>query len=109
MNTNLIKIGALSGLIAVGGVATMVSAQTVADQTNLTEDQVIEIALLEVPGEVTEVDLKERRGNAFYEVEVTAEDGSEMELRIAAETGDVLKVKADGEDCDEDDDDGEDA
>ncbi len=109
MSTNLIKIGALSGLIAVGGVATMVSAQTVADQTNLTEDQVIEIALLEVPGEVTEVDLKERRGNAFYEVEVTAEDGSEMELRIAAETGDVLKVKADGEDCDEDDDDGEDA
>lgn len=109
MNTNLIKIGALSGLIAIGGVATMVSAQTVADQTNLTEDQVIEIALLEVPGEVTEIDLKERRGNAFYEVEITAEDGSEMELRIAAETGDVLKVKADGEDCDEDEDDSEDA
>ena len=115
MNTNLVKIGALSGLLAVGGIA-MVSAQTAAEQTNLTEEQVIKIALMEVPGEVTEVELEERRGNSYYEVEVTAEDGREMELKISADSGEVLKVREDDEDCDkhgdhddDDDDDGEDA
>ena len=112
MNTNFIKIGAFSGLIAAGGIATMVSAQTVAEQTNLTEEQVIEIALMEVPGEVTEVELEKRRGNTYYEVEISAADGSEMEVKIAAESGEILKVKAD-DDCrkdrdqDNDDDDGD--
>ena len=115
MNTNLIKIGALSGLIAAGGITTTVSAQSAAEQTGLTEAQIIEIALTEVPGEVTEVELEERRGNTFYEAEITDEDGTEMELKISAESGEVLKVKADDEDCrkdrdqDDDDDDGEDA
>lgn len=113
MNTNLVKAGALSGLIAVGGIASMVSAQTAAEQTNLTEEQIIEIALMEVPGEVTEVELEERRKNTYYEVEVVAEDGTEMELKIAADDGEILRVKAEGKDCDDDDhendDDGEDA
>lgn len=114
MNTNLIKLGALTGLIAAGGVATMVSAQTVAEQTGLTEAEVIEIALTEVPGEVTEVEMEERRGNSYFEVEIVAEDGTEMEVKIAADTGDILKVESetdDDKDCDKDDDDdiGEDA
>ena len=111
MNTNFIKIGAFSGLVAVGGIATMVSAQSAAEQTGLTEAQIIEIALMEVSGEVTEVELEERRGNTFYEVEITAEDGSETEVKIAAESGEVLKVKADDDDCGKDRDhhDGEDA
>ncbi len=106
MNTNMIKIGALSGLIAAGGIATMVSAQTAAEQTNLTEEQIIEIALMEVPGEVTEIELEERRGNTFYEVEITTENGDEMELKIAAEDGEVLRIKEDSESCG---DEGEDA
>ncbi|WP_136439506.1 PepSY domain-containing protein [Pacificoceanicola onchidii] len=117
MNMDMIKIGALSGLIAVGGIATMVSAQSAAEQTGLTEEQIIEIALAEVPGSVTEVELEERRGTTYYEVEVTAEDGSEMELKIAADSGEILKVEADDEDCgkgrhhddDDDEDEGEDA
>ncbi len=106
MNPNMIKIGALSGLIAVGGIATMVSAQTAAEQTNLTEEQIIEIALMEVPGEVTEIELEERRGNTFYEVEITTEGGDEIELKIAADDGEVLRIKEDGESCG---DEGEDA
>ncbi|SLN38465.1 PepSY domain-containing protein [Pseudooctadecabacter jejudonensis] len=105
MNINTLKIGALSGLIAVGGIATMVSAQTTAEQTNLTVEQVIEIALIEVPGEITEVELEERRGSTFYEVEITAEDGSEMELKIAADDGEILRVKEDDRGCDDDHDD----
>ncbi|MEL6681250.1 MAG: PepSY domain-containing protein [Pseudomonadota bacterium] len=100
MNTNLIKIGALSGLIAVGGVATMVSAQSAVEQTGLTEEQIIEIALMEVPGEITEVELEERRRTTFYEVDITAEDGTEMEVKIAAESGEILRVAASDADCD---------
>ena len=35
-------------------------------------------------------------------VTFTAEDGSEMEVKVAAESGEVLKVKADDEDCSKD-------
>ncbi|MDD9922916.1 MAG: PepSY domain-containing protein [Boseongicola sp.] len=104
MNTKLITGCALSGLVVAGGIATMVSAQTVAEATNLTEEQVIEIALMEVPGELMEVELEDSRKGQIYEVEITAEDGTEVEVEIAASTGEVLKVEADGEGCDKDDD-----
>ncbi len=108
MNTKLITASALTGLIFTGAMIGSVSAQSAADATSLTEEQVIAIALAEVPGEVTEVDLERERGTQIFEVEVLAADGSEMEVEIDAETGDILKVKADGEhrakDCDKDDD-----
>ncbi len=102
MNKNFIAGGALAGLILTGGLAGMVSAQSAATATGLTEAQIIEIALMEVPGEVTEVDQENHRGKDIYEVEILAEDGTEMEVEIAADTGEVLKVKAEGEDCDKD-------
>ena len=58
MNTKLIALGALSGLTLAGGDAGMVSAQSVADTTPLTEEQVIEIALAEVEGDVSDIDLE---------------------------------------------------
>lgn len=107
MNTKLIAGSALASLVVAGGIAGMVSAQAAADATGLTEAQVIEIALTEIPGEVTEVELERHRGQQVYEVEVFAADGTEMEVEIAADTGEVLKIEADGEDCreghDEDD------
>lgn len=104
MNTKLIAGGALTSLIFAGGFAGLVSAQTVADATGLTEEQVIEIALMEVPGEVTEVDLERNRGQEVYEVEILGADGTETEVKIAAESGEVLRVKAESEDCDKEDD-----
>ncbi len=103
MNTKYITAGALAGLIFAGGAAGLVSAQTAADATGLTEEQVIEIALAEVAGEVEDVDLERHKGKQIYEIEILAEDGTEMEVEISAETGDVLRVKAEGEDCDKDD------
>ena len=107
MDMKLIAGGALTSLVLAGGFAGMVSAQTVADVTGLTEEQVIEIALIEVPGEVLEVELEEHRGMEIYEVEILGENGEEFEVEIAAETGDVLKVRADGEGCDDEDDEDE--
>ncbi|WP_108814344.1 PepSY domain-containing protein [Loktanella sp. Alg231-35] len=113
MKTKLIAGGALTGLVLAGGIAGMVSAQTVADATGLTEEQVIEIALMEVPGEVTDVEMERDDGQQVFEVEILGADGSEMEVYIAAETGEILEVAAEGDDndCggDHDDDDAEDA
>ena len=108
MDKKLIATGALTGLIMVGGLGSMVSAQTAATATGLTEEQVIEIALLEVPGEVLEVELEQRRSTHTYEVEILAETGDEFYVKINAESGDVLKVAADDKDCDRDDEDDED-
>lgn len=100
MNKNLILGSGLAGLILTSGVVGMVSAQTAATETGLTQEQVIAIALSEVPGEVQEVELERHRGNQIYEIEILAADGTEMEVEVEAETGDVLKVKAEGEKCD---------
>lgn len=108
MNTKMIAGGALTGLVLAGGIAGMVSAQSVAGATGLTEEQVIEIALMEVPGEVTEVDQERHRGQKVIEVEILGADGVEMEVKIALETGEILKVKAEGDDCDKDNDDDDD-
>ena len=108
MTKTLIAGTALSGLVLAGGFAGMVSAQSAADATSLTEEQVMEIALLEVEGEVTEVELEEKRGLSFFEVEILTEDGTEMEVMIAADTGEVIEVAADGKDCDDDDDEDDD-
>ncbi len=109
MNKTFIAGGALTGLVLAGGIVGMVSAQSAADATGLTQEQVIEIALMEVPGEVMEVEREREDGQHVYEVEILAADGSEMEVEIAADTGEILNVSADGEDCDKDDDEDEDA
>ncbi len=99
MNIKAITGGALAGLVLAGGA---VSAQSLATATGLTEEQVIAIALEEVPGEVQEVELESEDGMQVYEVEVMSAEGVEMEVEIAAETGEVLEVAADEDDCDKD-------
>lgn len=102
MNGKLIAGSALAGLVVAGGIAATVSAQTVAAETGLTEAQVIAIALEEVPGEVQEIELEREDGMAVYEVEILSADGAEMQVEIAAATGEVLEVEAEHEDCDKD-------
>lgn len=117
MTKTFITASTLTGLVLAGGLASMVSAQSAAEATGLTEDQIIEIALTEVPGEVLEIEQETHKGKEIFEVEVLAEDGDEFELAILASTGEVLKVREEGDDCDkgrdhdedEDDDDAEDA
>lgn len=102
MDKKFITSGALIGLVVAGGIGAAVSAQTAATETGLTEDQIIAIALLEVPGVVQEVELEREKGMRVYEVEILAADGREIEVEIAASTGDVLKIEAEGEGCDKD-------
>lgn len=105
MNTKLIASGAVAGLIMAGGVGGMLSAQSAAGATGLTEEQVIAIALAEVPGEVQEIELEREDGMQVYEIEILTAEGVEMEVEIAAATGDVLEIEAEDDDDDDDDDD----
>ena len=104
MDKKMITGGALAGLVLAGGIVGTVSAQTVADATGLTEEQAVAIALMEVPGEVQEIELEREDGMRVYEIEVLSAEGVEIEVEIDAGTGDVLEIEAEDEDHDEDDD-----
>ena len=103
MNSKIVSGGALASLIFAGGITGMVSAQTAADATGLTQEQVVEIALMEIPGEVIDVEQERHRGVSVFEVEILGSDGVEMEIEIAAQTGEILQVESEGADCDKDD------
>ena len=103
MDMKIMTGGALAGLALTGGLMSAVSAQTAAAQIGLTEAQVIEIALLEVPGEVQEIELETEDGIPVYEVEILVSGGTEMEVEIHADTGEVLEIETEDEDGDEDD------
>lgn len=103
MNTKRIAGGAFTGLALAGGLAGMVSAQSAATATGLTEEQIIAIALTEVPGEWQEIEKERKRGMVFYEVEILTDDGTEIEVKVAGETGEIINVKEYGEECDHED------
>ncbi len=94
MDRKLMAGGALTGLVLTGALVGAVSAQTAADATGLTEAQAIEIALLEVPGDVQEVELEREDGMMVYGVEIIDPSGQEFEIEIAADSGEILEIEA---------------
>ena len=105
MDKKMTAIGAFTGLALSGALVGAVSAQSAAQATGLSEEQAIEIALLEVPGDVQEVELEKEDGMMVFEIEILDADGQEFEIEIAADTGAVIEVEAEDDDDDEDDDD----
>ncbi len=102
MKTKMIAGGALAGLALTGALMGSVSAQTAASATGLTEEQAIEIALLEIDGDVQEVELEKEHGKMVFEIEILDADGREFEIEIAADTGAILEIEMEDDD-DEDD------
>ena len=103
MNKTFVAGGALAGLVLTGAVAGTVSAQTAADATGLSEEQAIEIALLEVPGDVEEVELEKDDGVMIYEIEILGADGQEFEVEIAAADGTIIEIEVEDDHDDDDD------
>lgn len=95
-----ILIGGVVGSLALAGVIVGAShAQSTTANPALSEAAAIEIALAEVPGEITETELEREDGKLVYEFEIiAAADGKEMEVEIDAETGAVLEVEAEDDD-----------
>ena len=100
MNKKFAAGGALAGLALTGALVGSVSAQTAADATGLSEEQAIEIALLEVPGEVQEIELEKEDGEMVYEIEILGADGQEFEIEIAAADGTIIEVEMEDDDDD---------
>lgn len=77
-------------------------AAALASLATITEAQAGDIALVAVPGEVTEIELDHENGGVVWSVEVTATDGSAHEVVVDAGNGDVLAQEADDDVDDED-------
>ena len=72
-----------------------------AKQAKITEDEAINMALEKVPGTVNEIELEVENGTVVYEIEVLSTDGTEQEVKVDAQTGEVLKVEADDDENEE--------
>ncbi|MBS4196572.1 PepSY domain-containing protein [Lederbergia citri] len=80
------------------------SASTSANATQITEEQSKEIALKEINGKVTDVEVEKEHGTLTYDIEVTDTNGVKHDVVIDANSGKVLKTETDNE---KDDNDGE--
>lgn len=96
MNTKTLTAGALIGLLGAASLMTTVSAHSLSTEASLSEAQAIEIALAAVPGTVEETELERDDGQLIYEIEILSADGTEMEVEISAETGEILEIEQEG-------------
>ncbi len=89
-----------AGLILTGGIVGVAVADTQGKQAitqapTLSMIQAIEIANTQVPGIVLEAELENEDGTQIYEIEIVNADGTEMEIEINADSGEVLLVEED--------------
>lgn len=90
---------AIATVIAVPGSAIAANAIS----PNISKEKAKSIALKEVPGTITDIELEREKGAIFYEVDITKKDSfEEVDVYIAADSGKVLYTV--NEDHDDDDD-----
>ena len=58
-------------------------------------DQAMQIALQQVPGQVVQAELEVDDGMVIYEIDIRTNDGHKYEVKIDANSGNVIKVKPD--------------
>jgi len=80
------------------------SQAELAKQAKITEEAATKTALEKVPGTVNEVELENEDGTIVYGIEIVAEDGSQQDVKIDAQTGEIVKVEADDEEDGEEND-----
>ena len=100
-----VLIPVLAVAVLAGGGFTIANAQgqaALAKQAKITQDEAINAALEKVPGTVEEVELEDEKGTIVYEIELVSTDGTEHEVKVDAQTGEVLKVEADDDENEED-------
>lgn len=104
MDKKIIIGGTVAAFLMAVGVAGSITAQTAPIAAALSQEQAVAIALAEIPGEVQEVELERENGMSVYEVEILSADGVETEIEIAADTGDILEIEREDEECEKDSD-----
>jgi len=101
-----VLIPVLAVAVLAGGGFTIANAQgqaALAKQAKITQDEAINAALEKVPGTAGEVELEDEKGTIVYEIELVSTDGTEHEVEVDAQTGEVLKVEADDDENEEED------
>ncbi|MHA7965291.1 PepSY domain-containing protein [Paenibacillus sp. CAU 1782] len=95
------KKGWIIGLglvVALGGTSAVVAAETAGSYIGKTKAK--EIALKEVPGTVTDIELERKRDVVYYEVDIDRRDSyQEADVHVDAYTGKVLRVVNDDDDA----------
>ncbi|MEH7523961.1 PepSY domain-containing protein [Bacillus sp. JJ1503] len=102
-------IGAISAAVILGGAVAAGAAKNEfpnaelqnTNQKMITHEEAIKIALTKAEGHVESIELEKESGKRYFEVEIENKD-KEFEIRIDAITGDVLSVKEDFDDNDDD-------
>lgn len=75
-----------------GEVLSRVAEETKVPVKNLTEEEAVQIALKNEPGEVDDISFGETDKGSYYLVEIEKDDGREAAVEIHAITGEVLSV-----------------
>lgn len=91
-----IESGEMAELVSFDQNAQPTPAEEITEQleTGITEAKAREIALEEVPGEITDVAVERKFGKVAYVVEIVADNGgAETDVIIDSETGEVLAVE----------------
>ncbi len=83
-----------------GALSLPVLAQTT-PSTAVTRDQAVAIALAAQTGTIAEAELDQFEGRAAYDIEVVNAAGDEIEFKVDAETGEILKVWTDDDPTDD--------
>lgn len=100
MTKTTFATASLAALLLSGAAIGSVSAQTVASATGLSMEDAIAIAVQEVPGAVQEAELENEDGMQVFEIEILTAAGREMEIEIAAATGEIIAIEAEDDDDD---------
>lgn len=58
-------------------------------------EEAMMIALQQVPGHVVKAELEYDHGAVIYEIDIRTSDGQKYEVKIDANSGNVLRVKPD--------------
>ena len=58
-------------------------------------EDAISIAMSQIPGEVTKIELDTENGRLVYEVDIITRQGIEYDMEIDAESGRITKLKRD--------------
>lgn len=95
------KKGWIIGLglvVALGGTSAVVAAEAAGSYIGKTKAK--QIALKEVPGTVTDIELERKRDIVYYEVDIDRTDSyQEVDVHVDAYTGKVLRVVNDDDDA----------
>jgi len=67
----------------------------------LPQEQIIQRAKAQHPGNVTEIELDHERGRYVYEVDITDDAGTKTEMKFDAKTGELISKEVDHDDEEE--------